>query len=239
MKTASRSDITGVGHGSEHTFRKLFTVTTRFSEIKGTDYFCVQCGVSFKHLYDVEPNIFDAMKIIDIPFYCGKKGSAISPVIWYPKPELERIKKSIALIPEWQKQRNENSAKFWSAYRDLGCQLLAKQRERNLLLYTDYRFMWDFSPREIRFIDFKQLNLLLGEPAEDFSNWPDAIEHIDAHRFIVWPPNAINFKLNQVENVDSVQKRAELTLIVLQYYSKSPMFSDQIQEAEREKKKMS
>ena len=63
------SDIKGEGFGSAHDWK--FDITDRFDGEKGTRYLCRYCGSCFVHLYDVFPNIFEAMKLREVPELCA------------------------------------------------------------------------------------------------------------------------------------------------------------------------
>jgi hypothetical protein len=54
------SDIHGTGYGSDHNWK--WDITDTFGGEKGTRYYCPDCKQVFVHLYDVTPNIFEAMR---------------------------------------------------------------------------------------------------------------------------------------------------------------------------------
>lgn len=66
MQQLNRSHIFGTGYGSDHNWMRTYTrqlpYNCRSSDNKCSTYQCSICGVTFKHFYDVTPDIFDAIK---------------------------------------------------------------------------------------------------------------------------------------------------------------------------------
>ena len=54
------SAINGDGYGSDHDW--IEDITDRFGGEKGTRYYCKHGDGLFVHLYDITPNIFEAIK---------------------------------------------------------------------------------------------------------------------------------------------------------------------------------
>ncbi len=67
--TAMTTDIRGDGYGSSHNWER--NITDLFGGEKGTRYFCRGCGACFVHTYDLEPDIFKAMRDRDVHDICG------------------------------------------------------------------------------------------------------------------------------------------------------------------------
>ena len=68
------SDISGTGWGSDHDWERGETNQVGSTYwLKGTHYYCRNCGIHFEHKYDLIPNIFEAMKQADIPEKCSRK----------------------------------------------------------------------------------------------------------------------------------------------------------------------
>jgi hypothetical protein len=78
-----QSDIWGQGHGSNHNWKRLRTVQAKYEYIDGertritvpfdkkcTFYQCRKCQVTFKHYYDLNFDIFNAMEASDVSFDC-------------------------------------------------------------------------------------------------------------------------------------------------------------------------
>ena len=72
---SQNSDIRGIGYGDWHAWDNVDTarVGSAAPEYKWTRYDCRVCGASFKHYYDMQPNIFDAMKAVPVPDQCHPK----------------------------------------------------------------------------------------------------------------------------------------------------------------------
>lgn len=69
-----KSDITGFGYGSEHNWEDLgkqcyYAVP---DEQKHTFYKCRDCGEIFRHYYEVQPEIFEALKNAKVNEVCNK-----------------------------------------------------------------------------------------------------------------------------------------------------------------------
>lgn len=59
------SEINGEGYGSSHNWKRGKTSPEKF-----TEWNCVDCCAFFRHFYDREPNIFNAIKSHEIPDKC-------------------------------------------------------------------------------------------------------------------------------------------------------------------------
>lgn len=70
------SDIQGEGYGSDHTWKKGCTITidvNLYKTLKLKQYHCIKCNHFFDHFYDEEPDIFEAMKSVNVPEFCLNK----------------------------------------------------------------------------------------------------------------------------------------------------------------------
>lgn len=67
-----KSCLHGEGHGSKHVWQNLGSATVRNGDRqkKHTLYQCGVCQQTFKHFYDLDPDIFQAMKHAEIPESC-------------------------------------------------------------------------------------------------------------------------------------------------------------------------
>ena len=65
------SDIKGEGYGSSHDWQH--DITDSFRGDKGSRYFCSSCGACFIHMYDLIPDIFEAMRDEGLPDICVLK----------------------------------------------------------------------------------------------------------------------------------------------------------------------
>lgn len=63
------TDIRGEGYGASHDWRH--DITDRFNGgERGSRYICHVCGHVFVHLYDVVPDVFEAMNLDGVPDQC-------------------------------------------------------------------------------------------------------------------------------------------------------------------------
>jgi hypothetical protein len=62
------SDIRGEGYGSSHDWMR--DVTDTFGGERGTRYFCRHQDGVFVHLYELHPDIFEAMRLDGVPETC-------------------------------------------------------------------------------------------------------------------------------------------------------------------------
>lgn len=68
------SDIYGEGWGSSHDWQNKGTNQVGSAYwVKATYYVCKKCGITFKHEYDLIPDIFKAIELNGIPDKCSKK----------------------------------------------------------------------------------------------------------------------------------------------------------------------
>jgi hypothetical protein len=73
MKGQRISHIHGEGHGSAHAWREEGSaqVGGAPAALRRTDYRCADCGATFTHRYDCEPDIFRAMWRAGVPGVCA------------------------------------------------------------------------------------------------------------------------------------------------------------------------
>lgn len=62
--TMKCSAISGEGYGRDHAWRYINT------ELRTSIYRCADCGIIFRHFYNIEPQIGKAMAIAGIPDKC-------------------------------------------------------------------------------------------------------------------------------------------------------------------------
>lgn len=67
------SDIFGEGYGSKHTWKRISTaqVGSAPNNQRFTSYKCKVCSQTFKHYYNLIPDIFEAMELEAVTDSCG------------------------------------------------------------------------------------------------------------------------------------------------------------------------
>ena len=74
-KGGKMSDINGQGYGSSHDWERGRTNQSPESYLdKFTTYKCLKCGAKLVHYYDIENNIFEAIKKAGVSNECREGG---------------------------------------------------------------------------------------------------------------------------------------------------------------------
>lgn len=81
-----RTDLYGIGYGDQHRWERLETaqVGCALPAEKWTVFRCRRCGSKFKHYYDLERDVFDAMEKADVPEDCPPLKRRFTPVASKP-----------------------------------------------------------------------------------------------------------------------------------------------------------
>lgn len=73
MPESKQSDINGHGYGDCHSWKRGQTrpVYNGQHHLKNTTYTCEKCNVTFAHYYDIERDIFEAIRKANVPNICN------------------------------------------------------------------------------------------------------------------------------------------------------------------------
>ena len=81
-----KSDISGEGHGADHLWHYEGTPSN------ASGYKCALCFCNFAHLYNSEPDIFEAMRLSNVPAKCARTQMWPIRQEYASKEELEKYK---------------------------------------------------------------------------------------------------------------------------------------------------